>query len=98
MANCTRCGVELTDTNWRISWIKRNIKRCTSCGKGYDARKNPNTNPKRKVKANAFGADAFGDADIDIFQKLKIELVKDRVISQRQINQFWDIMVPLLNG
>ena len=39
--NCNTCGVELTDTNWNISWKKTNRTQCQDCNNPNRTRHNP---------------------------------------------------------
>jgi len=45
--NCNTCGVELTDTNWNISWKKTNRTQCKDCNNPNRKTHNPNSNPNR---------------------------------------------------
>ena len=40
--NCNTCGVELTDTNWSLSWRSVNRTQCTKCSKNNNTKSNPN--------------------------------------------------------
>ena len=45
--NCNTCGVELTDTNWSLSWRSMNRTQCIKCSKNNNTKSNPNNNPDR---------------------------------------------------
>ena len=40
--NCNTCGVELTDTNWSLSWRSVNRTQSTKCSKNNNTKSNPN--------------------------------------------------------
>ena len=40
--NCNTCGVELTDTNWSLSWRSVNRTQCIKCSKNNNTKSNPN--------------------------------------------------------
>lgn len=40
--NCNTCGVELTDTNWNLSWKKTNRTQCKDCNNPNRKTHNPN--------------------------------------------------------
>ena len=40
--NCNTCGVELTDTNWSLSWKNVNRTQCIKCSKNNNTNNNPN--------------------------------------------------------
>ena len=40
--NCNTCGVELTDTNWNISWKNTNRTQCKDCNNPNRETHNPN--------------------------------------------------------
>jgi len=40
--NCNTCGVELTDTNWSLSWRKVDRTQCIKCSKNNNTKSNPN--------------------------------------------------------
>ena len=42
MVNCNTCGVELTDTNWSLSWRKVDRTQCIKCSKHNNTKSNPN--------------------------------------------------------
>ena len=39
--NCNTCGVELTDTNWSLSWRKVDRTQCIKCSKNNNTKSNP---------------------------------------------------------
>lgn len=40
--SCNTCGVELTDTNWSLSWKNVNRTQCIKCSKNNNTNNNPN--------------------------------------------------------
>ena len=40
--NCNTCDVELTDTNWSLSWRSVNRTQCIKCSKNNNTKSNPN--------------------------------------------------------
>ena len=40
--SCNTCGVELTDTNWSLSWKNVNRAQCIKCSKNNNTNNNPN--------------------------------------------------------
>jgi len=83
---CTKCGVELTDTNWITAYKILNRKTCKTCLSKENAKKNPRHNPKNNPNRmwvngkyipkkhplyKAGRYKSFGDAAFSLLEKKK---------------------------